>query len=145
MRGGRQLAKPDVARPLDGRVRAHCGTPTRSCFAHLKSQMLVASWRSVALLWAYQAISTMSSATEYGKPGMDSNIDFTFGRYMEASNRPTSDETGKTKRSEFPIVETTKPLHAGHAKCGPGVSWYQRGFSLRGTLGKVRTSTRTPQ
>src|SRR5256885_9782909 len=23
MRGGRQLAKPDVARPLDGRVRAH--------------------------------------------------------------------------------------------------------------------------
>src|SRR5438105_3370467 len=24
MRGGRQLAKPDVARPLDGRVRHHC-------------------------------------------------------------------------------------------------------------------------
>src|SRR5438034_596930 len=24
MRGGRQLAKPDVGRPLDGRVRRHC-------------------------------------------------------------------------------------------------------------------------
>src|SRR5437870_3851354 len=26
MRGGRQLAKPDVGRPLDGRVRRHRGT-----------------------------------------------------------------------------------------------------------------------
>jgi hypothetical protein len=25
MRGGQQQAKPDVARPLDGRVRPHCG------------------------------------------------------------------------------------------------------------------------
>src|SRR6185369_3157473 len=31
MRGGRQLAKPDVARPLDGRVRAHQSARSIHC------------------------------------------------------------------------------------------------------------------
>jgi len=35
MRGGRQQAKPDVGRPLDGRVRPQAGARTANAFNHV--------------------------------------------------------------------------------------------------------------